>query len=291
MQGPVAISLDKVIRVYFAARGLDGRSYPAFIDVSTDNPTEILAVQEEPILPFGVPGTFDDDGSMPACALKVDKEIWMYYSGWNRRVSIPYHNTTGLAYSSTDGKKFQRAFEGPILERTHLEPYMAVTPWVMRTSNKWEMWYVSGLDWISVDNKLEPTYGIKYAESDDGINWSRSGKLVIPMRHNEEAIARPTVIKHSGSYHMWYSYRDSVDYRDGKGSYQIGYAFSKNGINWVRADNLSGFERSLNGWDSSMQCYPYVLDLGTKLFLFYNGNSFGQTGIGCAVWEGELPSI
>jgi hypothetical protein len=289
MQGPVAIALEKNIRVYFAARGMDGRSYPAYLDVAANDPINVLTVHEEPIMPFGGIGTFDDDGSMPACALEVGSEVWMYYSGWNRRTTIPYHNTTGLARSSTGGQTFRRAFDGPILDRTPDEPFMAVTPWVRRNGGEWEMWYVSGTGWIAVDGRLEPTYGIQYAESADGINWKRFGKLVIPMRHENEAIARPTVVKRDGRYHMWYSYRDSVDFRDGKGSYQIGYSFSANGRDWIRQDANSGIGRG-SGWESTMQCYPYVLELGNDLLLFYNGNSFGQTGIGCAVWEGPLPT-
>jgi hypothetical protein len=291
MQGPVAIVIDKAIRIYFSARGLDKKSYPAFLDVSIDNPLEILSVQELSILDPGSIGTFDSDGLMPACVLKIKEKMWMYYSGWNHCVSVPYHNTTGLAFGSLDGNKFKRTFEGPILDRTYNEGYMAVTPWVRKDSDTWEMWYVSGLGWINIENKMEPIYGIKYAKSNDGINWNRSGELVIPRRHNQEAISRPTVIKRGQNYHMWFSYRDSVDFRDGKGSYKIGYASSKDGVNWVREDKLSGFNPSTEEWDLKMQCYPYVLDLKDRLILFYNGNGFGQTGIGVAIWEDSLPVL
>lgn len=291
MQGPVAVALDDRIRVYFAARGRDRKSFPGYVDVDRKNPSRVLAIHDEPIMPLGPMGTFDDEGIMPACALPVGNELWMYYSGWNRRVTIPYHNTTGLARSTDGGQHFERLFEGPILDRTPLEPYMAVTPWVMRHDALWQMWYVSGLGWLEVEGLLEPIYGIKYADSEDGINWIRSGNIVIPRRHSAEAIARPTVVRRDGRYHMWYCYRDSVDFRDGKGSYRIGYSFSPDGRIWTRADALAGIEPSPEGWDSTMQCYPYVVELDNHLFLFYNGNSFGQTGIGCAVWEGSLPTL
>ena len=275
MQGPVAMAMgNDRIRIYFAARAKDGKSYPAYIDVSFDDPTKVLAVQEEPVMPFGPKGTFDDEGIMPACILTVEHQLWMYYSGWNRRVTVPYHNTTGLASSIDGGNHFNRLFDGPILERTPLEPYMAVTPWVMRCGSQWKMWYVSGLDWVDIAGQMEPVYGIKFGESMDGIHWQRSGDLVIPQRHPAEAIARPTVIEHNGEYHMWYCYRDSIDFRNGKGSYKIGYAFSKDSHNWTRADHLAGINRSSEGWDSCMQCYPYVITANENLYLFYNGKSF-----------------
>ena len=290
MQGPVAIVMGDRIRIYFAARGIDGRSYPGYLDVSTKDPTRVLAVRDEPIMSFGPTGTFDDEGIMPACALFVGDGLWMFYSGWNRRVTVPYHNTTGIARSADHGQHFERMFDGPILDRTPMDPYMAVTPWVMRDDVLWRMWYVSGLGWVNIEGRLEPIYGIKSADSVDGVGWNRSGNLVIPLRHPCEAMARPTVIKRDDRYHMWYCYRDSVDFRDGKGSYQIGYSFSLDAITWMRADDRAGIQKSSDGWDSKMQCYPYVVETEEHLYLFYNGNGFGQSGIGCAIWEGLLPA-
>jgi hypothetical protein len=289
LQGPVAIQRGDAVRVYYAARGPDGRSFPTFFDLDVNDLQRVRYSHDRPVTPWGPRGAFDDDGDMPACALDMGEHVWMYYSGWNRRVSVPYHNTIGLAVSDDDGRSFRRMFDGPIMDRTPLEPFMAVTPWVMRTAEGWRMWYVGGKAWVDVDGRLEPTYGIRHATSTDGIAWTRSGRFVIPMRHEEEAIARPTVLVEGDRFHMWYSYRDSRDFRDGKGSYRIGYAYSNDGENWVRADRLAGMPPSNRDWDRHMQCYPYVLPIAGRLHLFYNGNGFGQGGVGLAIWEGPLP--
>lgn len=288
MQGPVAAILTGSIRVYFAARDINGKSYAAYVDVDKADPRRLLYVHEQSVISSAPLGTFDDDGQMPACAISVDDKLWLYYSGWNQRVTIPYHNTTGLAISCDNGESFQRAFDGPILERTPYEPYMAVTPWVMRENSIWRMWYVSGLNWQNVGGSLEPVYGIKYADSSDGVGWRRPNLLAISQQHAMEAIARPTVIHYGDKYHMWFCHRDSLDFRDGKGSYRIGYAHSTDGMVWQRDDKLAGIEPSEEGWDSKMLCYPYVIVVDGVFIMFYNGNSFGQTGIGCAVWEGTL---
>jgi hypothetical protein len=291
MQGPVAIAMEDRIRVFFAARNREGKSYPARFDVALDDPTRLLDLHAQPIMDAAPRGVFDDEGAMPACAVQCGEELWMYYSGWNRRVTVPYHNTTGLAISRDGGLSFQRAFDGPLLDRTPQEPWMAVTPWVMREGSLWRMWYVSGLGWLPSGDRLEPIYTLRQAESSDGTHWRRDGRDIIPRRHEAEAIARPCVVYHEGRYHMWYSYRDSADFRDGAGSYRIGYAHSADGSAWHRADDLAGIETSEQGWDSSMLCYPYVLRVGHRLLMFYNGNSFGQSGVGCAVWTGPLPSL
>lgn len=287
MQGPVPILIDDRIRVYFAARNVAGKSYPAFVDLDAGDPRRVLDWQLQPIMPYGPTGTFDDDGNMPACALRNGDDILLYYSGWNRRVTTPCHNSTGLAHSRDGGKTFIRRFDGPLLDRTPDEPYMAVTPWVMREASGWRMWYVSGMGWINVEGRQEPLYAIKQADSTDGVHWRRDGRLAVPLRHDGEAIARPTVSRDpSGVYHMWYSYRDSHDFRDGVGSYRIGYAQSADGRTWNRNDAAAGLPVEREDWEAQMRCYPYLLHIGDRSYLFYSGNSFGQSGLGCAVWEG-----
>jgi hypothetical protein len=209
----------------------------------------------------------------------------MYYSGWNQRVSVPYHNSTGLALSVDGGTTFTRKFEGPVMDRTPEEPYLAVTPSVLCENGKWQIWYISGLRWEKIADKYEPVYVIKYAESNDGIHWQRPNILCIAQNHPLEAFSHPTVIKHGGMYHMWYCFRHSEDYRDGTGSYRIGYGQSSNGIDWQRMDDKAGISPSKEGWDSTMQCYPYVVNIDDKTYMFYNGNGFGQSGIGLAVLE------
>ena len=291
MQGPVAVTMSDRIRIFFAARNRDGKSYPARLDVALDDPTRVLEVDARPILEPAPTGAFDDDGAMPACAIRRGQDLWMYYSGWNRRVTVPYHNTTGLAISRDGGLSFKRAFEGPLLDRTPLEPWMAVTPWVMRDGARWRMWYVSGLGWLKTPAGPEPIYTLRHAESRDGVHWRRDARDIVERRHDGEAIARPCVIKHDGVYHMWYSYRDSKDFRDGSGSYRIGYAQSADGVTWRRADHLAGIDVAPQGWDSHMLCYPYLVWVRERLYMFYNGNSFGQSGVGCAMWNGSLPRL
>jgi hypothetical protein len=289
MQVPAPVLLGSRIRVYFAARDVRGMSYPAYLDVDARDPTRVLEIHESSIMPHGPPGTFDDEGIMPACALQHDGAVWLYYSGWNQRRTIPYHNTTGVAVSRDGGRSFARMFDGPILERTRDEPYLAVTPWVAREADLWHMWYVSGTAWKRVNERYEPVYVIKYAHSADGIDWQRPNVLAVPQQDEGEACAHPTVVKRDGRYHMWFCHRDTLDFRDGHGSYRIGYASSLDGVHWQRDDARAGIDVGPQAWDAKMLCYPSVLEVDGRLLMFHNGNSFGQSGLGVAVWEGPLP--
>ncbi len=284
-QVPTPFVLDDKIRVFYAARNSQGKSFTTFVDLDLSNPQKIIYSHKKPVMGFGQPGTFDDEGVMPSFVIRKEDRLWMYYSGWNQRVTIPYHNSTGLAVSSDNGLSFQRLFEGPVMDRTPNEPYLAVTPTIIQENDKMMMWYISGLRWALVEGKYEPVYVIKEAQSKDGISWERSNRQVIPSRNDFEAFSRPSVFKLNNRYHMYFCYRGSHDYRNGSQSYRLGYAQSPDGLRWERQSD----EVELNGpreeWESKMYCYPFYLETKTNKYLFYNGNGFGQTGFGIAKLE------
>lgn len=284
-QVPTVLVREDRLRIFYADRDPDGKSYTTYIDVSRADPTRVLYEHQRPILPRGAPGTFDDDGMMPSCLIRRPAGMWLYYSGWNRGVTVPYRNSVGIAVSDDDGESFVRLFEGPVLDRSPLEPHIAVTPTILIENGLWRMWYISGSRWVPVQGRLEPVYHIKYADSTDGISWRRPNHLCIEPRHELEAYSHPTVIKHGGRYHMWFCSRHSIDYRDGAGGYRIGYAVSDDGLYWSRDDAAHGLPAADSGWDSLMTCYPFVVEFDHCIHLFYNGNGFGRTGIGYARLE------
>lgn len=273
-----------LIRIYFAPRNSKGQSIPTFIDVDADDPSRVLYVHDKPIMSLGKIGTFDDGGIMPCSIVEHEGKIYLYYVGWNPSVSVPYRNSIGIAVSDDGGINFRRLFDGPLIDRSIYEPYFTASPYVLKEDDTWHIWYASSIGFAKINNKMEPLYVIKYGHSNDGIQWIRENLTCIPQKDPLEANARPTVIKENGIFKMWFCYRGSTDYRDGKDSYRIGYAESKDAINWDRKDELAGIETSMDGWDSKMLAYPCVIQQGSRKYLFYNGNGFGKTGIGWAEW-------
>lgn len=280
-QVPTPYVMEDRIRLYYAGRS-KGQGFPAFIDIDRKDFSKIIRHQEKPIMSLGKPGMFDSDGIMPSCVIENNGEICMYYIGWNARdFGARYHNEIGIAVSQDGGKTFKRKFQGPIIGRTPTEPGLAVMPFVMQ-DNWFRMWYQSGTSWDIIDGQYEPVYVLKYAESLNGVDWDRKPEQCIKSNYPLEAFSRPCVILSGNTWHMWYCYRGSKDYRGGVGSYRIGYGQSQDGINFKRMDSLSGIDVSSEGWDSEMICYPYVIKIDGRLVMFYNGNGFGQSGIGWA---------
>lgn len=278
---------EDVLRIYFGAHTSSRYTVTTYIEVEADNPQNLLYIHDtEPILGLGELGCFDDTGAMPSWIVKHGGLKYLYYIGWNAGVSVGYRNSIGLAISDDDGKSFTRMFKGPIVDRTKTEPQFCSAPCVMIENGLWRMWYLSCLRWQIIDDRPEPIYHIKYAESEDGIHWERPGIVCIDLKSPEEGgITRPCVIREDGMYKMWYSYRGIRDYRANKKyTYRIGYAESGDGIQWERKDEIVGIDVSRDGWDSEMVAFAYIYEHKAQQYMVYNGNGFGKTGIGYAKW-------
>ena len=283
-QIPTVLVMKDKLRIFYSTRSQPGQSLTTFIDVDTNNPKNILYIHDQPIIPLGEPGTFDEHGVMPSDVHYINNQVFLYYSGWSKRCSVPYNNLTGLAISDDDGLSFTKIGRGPILSNNIEEPFSATSPCVIHDGKQFRMFYCSGTDWHKIGDKFEHVYDIKQATSDDGIHWQQDGKPVIPQSDRFEALTRPSVFRKNNLYHMFYCFRGSKDFRNGLDSYKIGYAYSHDLESWIREDKNAGIELSAgDDWDSKMLSYPYIVQTENDLFMFYNGNGFGQSGLGYAI--------
>ncbi len=274
------------LRIYFSTRNANNQSLPAWVDVNADQPSEIIELCNAPLLQTGKPGTFDDCGVMPSCIVNHRGAKYMFYIGWNVRTTVPYHNTVGLAVSKDGGTTWLRYSEGPLWDRSPIDPYFSGTSCVLIDGDGiWHNWYLSCTEWRKVRDKMEPRYHLKHATSANGIHWSRNGDIAIDYRDDNEAgLVSASVSKINDQWHMWFAYRGFDGYRtDTAQSYRIGYAISEDGRSWRRHDEQSGIGISESGWDAQMICYPHVCAVNGRYLMLYNGNGFGQTGFGYAV--------
>ena len=272
-------------RIYFSSRNKDGKSLPYFIDaILNDGEIELLGTVSEPLLKLGELGTFDDSGIMPSSLVKVEDKIYMYYIGWNPQVTVSYRLSIGLAISLDGGTSFTPYSTSPICDRDLDEPFFNTAPFVIKENDLWRMWYISCTGWKLINGYPEPSYHVKYAESLDGIIWKREGITSIDYDNEAKAIGRPCVIKKDKLYEMFFSYRDTLNYRTEKGKgYQLGKAISVDGIHWEKKYDQTGIELSENGWDSIMMEYCHVFSHKGIDYMLYNGNDFGKEGFGYAI--------
>lgn len=276
---PIADHLDNdIFRIYFSTRDSQNRSSIGFIEVDITNPSKILKISEKPILSFGNIGAFDDSGVMGSSIVNFEGKKYLYYIGWTIPKNTPFKWAIGLAISSDNGKSFKKFSEGPIMDRNYVDPFLVSSPTVIFEDGVWKMWYISALRWELYKDKFRAPYHIRYADSEDGINWNRKGIVCIDFKNDKEfAIGRASILKENDIYHMWYSYS--------KENYRIGYAFSKDGIKWTRNDENAGIDVSESGWDSNSIEHSYVFKHKSKTYMLYTGNDYGKSGFGYAILE------
>lgn len=266
-------------RVYFSPRDAENRSQVAslLMDVA-DGSARVVEGSERHVLAHGATGRFDDSGATVTGLVARDGQLLLHYLGWNRGVTIPFRNAIGAAVSADGGDTFRRWSEGPIADRNPVDPISLSYPFLLRDGDRYRIWYGSCIDWTG-NSVLDYQFALKYAESADGLDWQRQGEVAVPCRlPDEDAVARPHVIREDGIYRMWYSRKKGPHYR-------LGYAESADGRAWRRLDDQAGLDVTPGAWDSEMVGYAHLFDHGGQRYLLYNGNGYGRTGFGLAVLE------
>ncbi|MEQ9105925.1 MAG: hypothetical protein RLO04_00515 [Limnobacter sp.] len=287
-QAPSTLIMDDVVRVYFSCRPApDERgnyvSLSAYADFNKLNLSELVNVCERPLLELGPLGSFDEYGAYFTSVIRRDSDIVAYYVGYTRCESVPFTINIGGAVSTDGGHTFTRLGPGPILSCTVNEPFFLTVPRVKKFGQRYYMWYSAGRRWVQTDRKPEPVYHIRMATSLDGVHWHKENRDLIPRIIGEnECQACPDVFYHDNSYHMFFSYRAHENYYGAEGGYRIGYAWSPDLLNWTRADERAGLDRSESGWDSEMVSFPHVFNLDGDVYMLYLGNQMGRYGFGLA---------
>jgi hypothetical protein len=244
-QLPTVQKIDGGIRVYYSKR-IGKHSVICYFE--TDKPEKAKHINEDPVLTKGRRGCFDDSGVMPSCVYEDN----LFYTGWNvDKGGVPYGH--GIGCAKIAGDKIERIFEGPVLDRTELTPFLANSPFVDERG----MLFCNGNGW----KEDFPTYQIALAEMKYGRWQVEKIKL---YGGADEACSRPCRFKE-----------------------KVYFAKKKRDSNYTIVDEMGELVISVSseGWDSQMVCYPAVFKYCGEWYMYYNGNGFGHTGIGLAKWE------
>lgn len=275
---PTPIVMDETrIRVYVGMRDAEGVGRVGYVDVDADDPKNVLDVSSRPALDIGLPGTFDENGVVPTAIVRRDGGLFLYYAGYQLGRKIRFNVFCGLAVSEDDGRTFRRISRVPVLDRTDGELYFRVIHSILYEKDVWRVWYGAGSAFRMEGSRSLPEYNVRYMESKDGIHFPAEGRICVDMAGPaEHRIGRPYVVRKNNAYRMFYGAATVKD------NYRLGFADSSDGLAWSRRDSEMGLDLSPTGWDSEMTCYPSVVTVKDKTYLFYNGNRYGYDGFGYA---------
>jgi hypothetical protein len=284
-QNPVAVPLGgSRYRAYFASRDDQGRANVSSVDFDLEDPAGSAEFGERPVLEPGPIGNFDQHGVYPSSIVQDGDRLLLYFIGFISGKTPPlFYAAVGLAVSEDGGETFERVSPAPIMSTSEHDPCLVSAPMVLREGELWRMWYLSCTSWEEKeDGSLTSTYHIKYAESDDGVDWRREGRVCLDHTHpGERNIARACVVPDGDGYRAWYSFAGDFEYR-------LGYAESPDGLDWTRRDDELQLTGEPGSWEDQAQAYPWVFEHEGSRYMLYCGNSIGREGFGIAI---EQPGV
>jgi len=247
-----------------------------FTILSLFSPADTLATwtkyENNPVLE-GTEGKWDNASVANQKVLYINGVYKMWYSGHNG-------NIWQIGYATSPDGLIWEKYTQPIITPNSAENWENRTvkevthPSVLFTPpNKYEMWYcVISSTWQTGEDRFR----VKYASSNDGINWNiYPGYVLIgtPNKWDRGGIGRGfSIIKVDNTYKMWYS---GVNEQNKWG---IGFATSKDGINWNKYPSNEEPQEIItpnNLWEKSWLSYPYVLYNGQIYYMFYVSASSG----------------
>ncbi len=138
---------------------------------------------------------------------------------------------------------------------------------LLKDGELYKMWYEGG--------RRNTLYGnaIGYATSQDGTTWERSSANPVltlgePESWDGYAITGPAVLFDGTVYHMWYT--------GGWNRFQIGYAYSLDGIDWIKyADNPVLTTGPAGSWDEGQVLLCNVILVDKVFHMWYVGEGAG----------------
>jgi len=258
---------------------------------------------QNPVLSPGPAGSWEEKSA--------DCQSIGYYNGqymtWYCGTPEDLHCQIGLA-TSPDGINWTKHAENPVLR---LGPAGSWDAGILicnevlfdEAEQLFKIWYVGGYNGI---------YGIGYATSPDGIDWTKypGNPMIIPADPTQwdgYSVDEPDVHLINGTYHMWYK-----GWKKPYGVAWIGHATSSDGIRWERdpENPVLLTTNSPGAWDNFQIYRPRVLletdrdGLGRTIYkMWYSGRTFSLVAqLGYALkfdrtptfvedWRRKIPQI
>lgn len=275
---PLAVQIDgDLYRVFFSARDAGKRSSVGAVDIDIAR-QRVERVLPQPVAAYGAPGQFHADGISVGCLHQdITGARWVLFMGWQAPPDAHWRGDIGR-FRLGDDLSLTLDPDSPYIGADAIDPISLSYPWVHRGADGFTMWYGSTLTWDAGNGEM--LHVLREATSADGITWQRGGAALPHPIGTAQAFSRPTVAPRSGGLDMWFSYRGAP----GR-TYRIGHATRAQGGDWALSLDAGGLDVAPEGWDSEMVEYPFVLDHGAERLMLYNGNGYGRSGFGLAVWE------
>lgn len=222
----------------------------------------------------GIAGTWQHHVNR-GCVLVKDGKWHLWFCGMHDGVS-----QIGYA-TSLDGIHFERVTDEVVLKAA--ASYEGIS--VMNPSVIWDDATASYRMWYSAGENYEPDV-ICYAESHDGIHWTKHNGPVIAASSDRKweqyKVGGCHVIKVDDGYQIYYIGYQNLDVA------RICVAHSCDGLVWNRHNNNLLIAPTKGAWDGDATYKPTIIASDGRIFLWYNGRRGCDEYIGLALHDSIL---
>ncbi len=257
------------------------------------------------VLGPGAVGDFDEKGNFTVRAFRDGDAISLYYGGIDATGACPgvngSHWRVGLA-RSTDGVDFTRVrgsgTGGSILDLGapgSFDDSLVYRPFVLKDGTVYRMWYNGSRSFFNCPTgTLAVDRRVGYAESADGVAWTRSydgagpGGSVLPLGGpgsiDEQQVGYVWVLKDGAEYKMYYSANDATN------TWRVALAVSADAHAWTKVPGRQAGGAVLDigpsgSFDAACAYQPSVVKEASGLYrMWYRGclkpGPFGGPSLG-----------
>ena len=256
--------------ILVSGRGADNRSRIGVARGKIDSGNfSIGQIDANPILDVGTHESFYRDGVSYPWLFEIDGRQALLFTGWIRR-GDSFLNQLGIAYRSDDEEPWTVS-PRPLFP-DHGQGTGSACYWASPDGPLLAVTSFTG--WRRHRAKQIPTYEIRWAHLRRQGVWELGERVSGLGQASDNAVARPAITQVDGHVIGMCSVRKGNTYSI-EGGLWNGASFTDH--------RVLHFEPAGDGWESGSVEYAHLSQADDSVVVMYNGNGFGQTGLGAAV--------
>ena len=268
---PVVIKMDeRLFRIFFNSRDKNQRSSIYSIDFDLDSRRLIPDTLKVQFLLNSLDSYFKDGVSLGS-HFELDGVTWVGFMGWINPPFKHWYGTIGK-FQLNSNFDFECIEGSPWFDLDSYDHTSLSYPAVYISKNVMHVWYGTTLTWDGGNGEM--VHVLKEKTSKDHVQFESSNRIVEWKLGESQAFSRPSILETHDRFLMAYSVRGSAT------KYRIGFGIIEDDSTIVK--ETSTFSTSDATWESEMVEYPYLVSHRDSIYMFYNGNGYGKSGIGLA---------
>jgi len=268
---PVVLKIeDCLFRIFFNSRDENQRSSVYSIDFDLDSRRSIPNTLKVQFLLKSSDSYFKDGVSLGS-HFELSGVTWIGFMGWTNPVMKHWYGKIGK-FRLNSNFDFESIEAKPWFDLDSFDSTSLSYPAVYFSEKIMHVWYGSTRTWDAGNGEM--IHILKEKVSRDYLQFESSNRIVEWKLGESQAFSRPSILEIHDYFLMAYSFRGSTT------KYRIGFGLIEKDSTIIK--QAYTFSTSASSWESEMVEYPYLVPHRDSIFMFYNGNGYGKSGIGLA---------